>query len=111
MTETNKENLTLVDYENEFSYKANKSNLNISFNRIAFIFFIFLVVCLIYSIKIFYLGSLSSKILQKKIYPTKTNFRADIPQKWTLGRFHGKSPEYAIFSFFQMNISFSYHKS
>ena len=50
MTETNKENLTLVDYENEFSYKANKSNLNISFNRIAFIFFIFLMICSIYSI-------------------------------------------------------------
>ena len=72
------ENLTLESYENEFSFKENKSNLNISFNRIAFIFFIFLMVCLIYSIKVFYLGSLNSKILQKKIYPGKTNFRADI---------------------------------
>jgi len=78
MTETNKENLTLVDYENEFSYKANKSNLNISFNRIAFIFFIFLMICFIYSIKAFYLGSLHLKQKVKNIDQIKTNFRADI---------------------------------
>ena len=81
MSEKDTENLTLESYENEFSFKENKSNLNISFNRIAFIFFIFLMVCLIYSIKVFYLGSLNSKILQKKIYPGKTNFRADILDK------------------------------
>ena len=78
MTETNKENLTLVDYENEFSYKANKSNLNISFNRIAFIFFIFLMICSIYSIKAFYLGSLHSKQKIKNIDQDKKNSRADI---------------------------------
>ena len=78
MTEINGENLTLENYENEFSYKENKSNLNISFNRIAFIFFIFLMICSIYSIKIFYLSFLNSKSTQKKIDQTKTNFRADI---------------------------------
>ena len=78
MNEKDIENLTLESYENEFSFKENKSNLNISFNRIAFIFFIFLTVCLIYSFKVFYLGSLNSKILQKKIYSSKANFRADI---------------------------------
>ena len=78
MNEKDIKNLTLESYENEFSFKENKSNLNISFNRIAFIFFIFFMVCLIYSIKVFYLGSLNSKISQKKIYPTKANFRADI---------------------------------
>ncbi len=72
------ENLTLESYENEFSFKENKSNLNISFNRIAFIFFIFLMIFLIYSIKVFYLGSLNSTIVQKEIHPSKTNFRADI---------------------------------
>ena len=78
MTDTNKENLTLEKYENEFSYKVNKSNLNISFNRIAFIFFIFLMTCLIYSIKVFYLGSLNLNLQQKKFSQIKTNFRADI---------------------------------
>ena len=78
MNNKNIENLTLESYENEFSFKENKSNLNISFNRIAFIFFIFLMVCLIYSIKVFYLGSLNSKFSGKKIHITKKNFRADI---------------------------------
>jgi len=35
------EKLSLADYDNEFSFKKKISNLNISFNRIAFIFFIF----------------------------------------------------------------------
>ena len=78
MNEKDTENLTLEGYENEFSFKENKSNLNISFNRIAFIFFIFLMICLIYSIKVFYLSSLSSKNSQKTIHSTKTNYRADI---------------------------------
>ena len=67
MTETNRENLTLENYENEFLYKENKSNLNISFNRIAFIFFIFIMICFIYSLKVFYLGSLNFKLQPKKI--------------------------------------------
>ena len=79
MTETNKENLTLENYENEFLYKENKSNLNISFNRIAFIFFIFIMICFIYSLKVFYLGSLNFKLqpkkIEKKIYNTKENLR------------------------------------
>ncbi len=78
MTEKKMENLFIENYENEFSYKENRSNLNISFNRIAFIFFIFLMISFIYSIKVFYLGSLHSKFLQKKIIQIKTNFRADI---------------------------------
>ena len=72
------ENLILENYENEFSFKEDKSNLNISFNRIAFIFFIFLMICTIYSIKVFYLGLLNSEILKKKTFTNKTNSRADI---------------------------------
>ena len=48
MDKKNIENLILESYENEFSFKENKSNLNISFNRIAFIFFIFLMIVTIY---------------------------------------------------------------
>ena len=66
MDKKNIENLILESYENEFSFKENKSNLNISFNRIAFIFFIFLIITTIYSIKVFYLGSLNSKILKNE---------------------------------------------
>ena len=78
MQKYNNERLVLENYENEFSYERNKSNLNITFNRIAFIFFVFLTVCVIYTIKVFYLGSLSSKIEIEKSFPAKNNFRADI---------------------------------
>ncbi|SVD06178.1 uncharacterized protein METZ01_LOCUS359032, partial [marine metagenome] len=78
MSKKNNENLILENYENEFSYQLDKSNLNISFNRIAFIFFIFLMICFIFSIKVVFLGSLNSKLQKKEIEQTKTNSRADI---------------------------------
>ena len=58
MNEDNNENIILEEYENEFSYKKSKSNLNIQFNRVAFIFFIFFIISLIYSIQLLHLGSL-----------------------------------------------------
>ena len=69
--------ITLEVYENEFSYRKSKSNLNIEFNRIAFIFFVFLVISIIYSIQLLHLGSLK---IQNEIKPliTKKNYRADI---------------------------------
>ena len=78
MNKVNHEKLILESYENEFSYEKNKSNLNITFNRIAFIFFIFLMICTIYTIKVFYLGSLNSKIKIENSGLIKTNYRADI---------------------------------
>ena len=78
MNNDNRERLVLENYENEFFYKRNKSNLNITFNRIAFIFFIFLMVCTIYTIKVFYLGSLNSKINKEISLLVKNNYRADI---------------------------------
>ena len=78
MKNDNSEILVLEDYESEFSYKKNKSNLNITFNRIAFIYFVFFMVSVIYSIKVFYLGSLNSKIKIEKFLPIKKNYRADI---------------------------------
>ena len=78
MNKDNSKIFVLEDYESEFSYKKNKSNLNITFNRIAFIYFVFFIVSLIYSIKVFYLGSLNSKIKIEKFLPIKKNYRADI---------------------------------
>ena len=78
ISKKNNENLILENYENEFSYQLDKSNLNISFNRIAFIFFIFLMICFIFSIKVVFLGSLNSKLQKKEIEQTITNSRADI---------------------------------
>ena len=78
MIKEKKEILVLEKYENDFSFKENKSNLNISFNRIAFIFFILLLVCTIYSIKIIYLGIQKPSILKSRNLEIIENFRADI---------------------------------
>ena len=71
MNKNNNEIFILENYESEFLYKKNKSNLNITFNRIAFIFFVFLMISVIYSIKVFYLGSLNSKTKVEKFLPIK----------------------------------------
>ena len=47
----NKDTRILIeDKQYDFLYEKSKSNLNISFNRIAFIFFIFFIISFIYSI-------------------------------------------------------------
>jgi len=73
-----KNNIFLEEYENKFSYKKSKTNLNIEFNRIAFIFFIFLVISIIYSIQLLHLGSLKKVINNNKPVIIKKNYRADI---------------------------------
>ncbi len=78
MSIDNFKRIVLEDYENEFKFKKNKSNLNISFNRIAFIFFIFFIICTLYSIRVVYLGSLNFKIDNNNTYSIKSNYRADI---------------------------------
>ncbi len=70
--------IVLEKYDNEFLYKKNKSNLIITFNRIAFIFFVFLTICFIYSVRVLYLSSLNSKEDIKVSKPIKSNYRADI---------------------------------
>ncbi len=89
MKKNNQERLVLENYENEFFYKKKKSNLNITFNRIAFIFFVFLMICIIYSIKVFYLGALKSNIKIQKNLTIKKNYRSDIIDK--NGNFIAKS--------------------
>ncbi len=78
MNDKSNKNIILEKYENEFSYKKSKSNLNIEFNRIAFIFFIFFAITIIYTIQLLHLGSLESK--KNQVVPTTNNknYRADI---------------------------------
>ena len=78
MNKQNNENITLEEYENEFSYKKSKSNLKIDFNRIAFIFFIFFTISIIYSIQLLHLGSLKLNIEEKKKLVDSKSHRADI---------------------------------
>ena len=73
-----KENIILEEFDNEFSFKKNKSNLKIEFNRIAFLFFIFFVISIIYSIQLLHLGSLKSNIVNTKTLISEKNHRADI---------------------------------
>ena len=73
-----KKNIILEEYENSFSYKKSKTKLNIEFNRIAFIFFIFLVISIIYSIQLLHLGSLKKEVDSLKPAIIKKNYRADI---------------------------------
>ena len=73
-----KENIILEEFDNEFSFKKNKSNLKIEFNRIAFLFFIFFVISIIYSIQLLHLGSLKSNIVNTKTPISGKNHRADI---------------------------------
>ena len=75
--DSKKNNVFLEEYENEFLYKKSKTNLNIDFNRIAFIFFVFLVISIIYTIQLLHLGSLKSDNAIKPLI-TKKNYRADI---------------------------------
>ena len=72
--------IIIEDYKNNFDYKKNDTNLNIKFNRVAFIFFIFFIIYLIYTIHLIHLGSRKSNIEINDVLPTFTNklYRADI---------------------------------
>ena len=72
--------IILETQENDFSYKRGKSNLNITFNRISFIFFIFFIIFIIYLVHLAHLGSRSSKINETNDLKKASNklYRADI---------------------------------
>ena len=77
----NKEKRIIIeDQENDFLYQKSKSNLDIRFNRIAFIFFIFFIISLIYSIHLMHLGSRKSnlKAIANIKQPLNNLYRADI---------------------------------
>ena len=78
MNKKNNENIILEEYENEFSYKKSKTNLNIQFNRIAFIFFVIMLISVVYSIQLLHLASLKSKNTNTKSLIHKKDYRADI---------------------------------
>ena len=42
-----KSKIIIEDYKNNFTYKKSETNLNIQFNRVAFVFFVFFVIYLI----------------------------------------------------------------
>ncbi len=62
--------------EENFNFKKNKSNLKISFERVAFIFFIFFIISTIFSVKTAYLGIQKHTQITKP--KEKEKFRASI---------------------------------
>jgi len=72
--------IILETQENDFSYKRSKSNLNITFNRISFIFFIFFIIFIIYLVHLAHLGSRNSKMNETNGLKKDSNklYRADI---------------------------------
>jgi len=79
MNEISDKNILSEEYNSEFSYDENKSNLKISFERIAFIFFVFFIIAIVFSSKVILL-SLEKQPEIKKI-SKKDNFRSSILDK------------------------------
>ena len=72
--------IILEEQKNDYIFSKSKSNLNINFNRIAFIFFVFFIISVIFSIHLIHLGSRNLKNTIK-IDPVESNkefYRADI---------------------------------
>ena len=78
-----KKRIVLEDHQTDFLYQESKSNLNIIFNRVAFIFFIFFVISLIYSIHLMHLGSrkVKTEIDNKINKPSNNLYRANIEDR------------------------------
>ncbi len=72
--------IILEDQKNDFSYEKSKSNLDISFNRVSFIFFIFFIISVIFSIHLIHLGSRENNIIinSNLQIPSQKLYRADI---------------------------------
>ena len=72
--------ILLEESQNEFKYQKSKSNLNITFNRISFIFFIFFIIFIVYTIHLIHLGSRNQnvKIDDKSKFFSNNLYRADI---------------------------------
>ena len=74
--------IIIEDKRNDFLYEKRKSNLNIVFNRIAFIFFLFFIISLIYSIHLLQLGFMKNKIEANNIEKISNKlYRADIKDR------------------------------
>ena len=63
-------------FNDSFSFKENKSYIKISFERIAFIFFVFFILAIIFSSKVILLSIKEIPKIQKIV--KKDNFRSSI---------------------------------
>jgi len=79
MSESNQNSQNSDKYNQSFSFKENKSYLKISFERIAFIFFVFFILAVIFSSKVILLSIKKIPEIQK--VSKKENFRSSILDK------------------------------
>ncbi len=76
MSELNNHSQSSDKFDDSFSFKENKSYLKISFERIAFIFFVFFILAIIFSSKVILLSIKKIPEIQKIV--KKDNFRSSI---------------------------------
>ena len=77
--DNNHSRFILEESNDEFKFSKSKSNIDIKFNRVAFIFFVFFVISLIYLIHLVHLGSRKSDIkISNQSKLTNLIKRADI---------------------------------
>ena len=76
MSEFNENSKSYEKDSENFSFKENKSYLKISFERIAFIFFVFFILAIIFSSKVIFLSIKKIPEIQK--VEKKKNFRSTI---------------------------------
>ncbi len=71
--------IVIENQQSDFLFKKKKSSLNITFNRISFIFFVFFIIFFIYSIHLIHLGSrkINDETFDNIIITNKL-YRADI---------------------------------
>ena len=67
--------IIIEEYSSDFNYKKKFNNLTISFNRVAFIFFIFFLIFIIFSLKTIFLGKTD---IIKKEFSSNNEFRSTI---------------------------------
>ncbi len=79
MSELNQNSQNSDKFDESFSFKENKSYLKISFERVAFIFFVFFILAVIFSSKVILLSIKKIPEIQK--VTKKENFRSSILDK------------------------------
>ncbi len=76
MSEFDNQSQSSQKFHDSFSFKENKSYLKISFERIAFIFFVFFILAIVFSSKVLLLSTKKIPEIQKIV--KKENFRSSI---------------------------------
>ena len=78
MNKNNDRKIYINDIDQNYTFSNKFPKKKISFNRVAFIFFLFLIVSIIFSVKIFYYGSFSNNKMLVENTIIKNEIRSDI---------------------------------